>query len=206
MANLFYKPEVREKMQRRRKGLDKVSMTQAAQAVAAQAVLLSEFLKSEKIGAYLSIENELDPMPLMHCAQSLKKKLYLPSISADKDNDANPSPLEFHAYTVGDPLSKGLHGISAPAHRAGLLSEINDLDIILLPLVAFDEQGNRLGRGAGHYDRTLNYIKQHYGRLPLLIGLAYDFQKVSEIVPDKWDVPMNMIITEKAVYYRHVNQ
>lgn len=206
MANLFYKPEIREKMQKRRKELGLVSVTQAAQAVGAQVVLLSEFLQAGQIGCYLSIENELDPMPLMHCAQTLKKKLYLPVISTVPDTSGQSAPLEFHAYTVGDPLQKSLHGTSAPAHRAGLIDDISSLDIIFLPLVAFDAHGNRLGRGAGHYDKTLNYAKQKEGRLPFLIGLAYDFQKVSEIVPDKWDVPMNMIITEKAVYYSHANE
>lgn len=207
MANHFYKPEIREKMQRRRKALDLVSVTQAGQAVAAQAVLLSEFLQARQIGCYLSLENELDPIPLMHCAQTLKKKLYIPVISSDTEAGGKPCSLEFHAYTVGDPLCKSLHGISAPAHKSGLLSEISSLDIIFLPLVAFDERGNRLGRGAGHYDRTLNYVKQKHGRLPFLIGLAYDFQKVAEkIVPDKWDVPMDMIITEKTVYYKNVTE
>ncbi len=204
MANLFYKPEIREKMQKRRKELGLVSVTQAWQAVAAQAVLLSEFLQAEQIGCYLPIENELDPLPLMLSAQTLKKKLYLPVINNVKDGRGQSAPLEFHAYTVGDPLQKSLHGTSAPAHRAGLI-DIGSLDIIFLPLVAFDAQGNRLGRGAGHYDQTLNYAKQKEGHLPFLIGLAYDFQKIPEIVPDKWDVPMNMVITETAVYYRHVN-
>jgi 5-formyltetrahydrofolate cyclo-ligase len=202
MANIFYKPEIRDKMQRRRKELGIVSMTQAAQAVAAQAVLLAEFLEAQHIGCYLSIEGELDPMPLMHSAQTLKKKLYLPviNITAAKAENPAPAPLEFHEYTVGDPLLKGLHGISTPAHRTRLLREVVNLDIIFLPLVAFDDHCNRLGRGAGHYDRTLNFVKEQHKRLPFLIGLAYDFQKIPEIVPDKWDVPLNMVITEKNVY------
>lgn len=201
MANLFYKPEIREKMQRRRKGLGLVHMTQTAQAAAARAVLINEFLSAEHIGCYLSIEGELDPMPLMHCAQTLNKKLYLPVMGAATEKSEKPAILEFHAYTVGDPLLKGLHGISGPAHRSSLMREISSLDLIFLPLVAFDENCNRLGRGAGHYDRTLNQVKEKQGRLPFLIGLAYDFQKIPEIIPDQWDVPLNMVITETSVYY-----
>jgi 5-formyltetrahydrofolate cyclo-ligase len=201
MAKLFYKPEIREKMQRRRKGLGLVPMTQAAQAVAAQTVLINEFLNAEHIGCYLSIEGELDPMPLMNCAQTLNKKLYLPVMSHSTEVMDKPAILEFHAYTVGDPLLKGLHGISGPAHRSSLMREVGSLDLIFLPLVAFDENCNRLGRGAGHYDRTLNHVKEKHGRLPFLIGLAYEFQKIPEIIPDKWDVPLNMVITENTVYY-----
>jgi 5-formyltetrahydrofolate cyclo-ligase len=200
MTKLFYKPEVREKMQRRRKALDLISIAQAAQAVAAQAVMLNEFISARHIGAYLAIENELDPLPILHCAHTLSKSLYLPIIKSSKDSEAEA--LEFHRYTVGDPLLKGVHGISAPAHRLQLPQDVTSLDLILLPLVAFDSSCNRLGRGAGHYDRTLNVVKERSGRLPCLIGLAYEFQKIPEIAADKWDVPMDIVITEKNIYRR----
>lgn len=195
---MFYKPEIRDKMQRRRKELNAVSVTQAAQAVAAQIVLLSEFLDAQNIGIYLAIENELDPLPIMQCAHQLQKKLYLPVINATQPAE----PLGFHAYTVGDPLLKGMHGISAPAHRTEFAYDISKLDIIFLPLVAFDARCNRLGRGAGHYDRTLNHVKKQSKPLPCLIGLAYEFQQIPEIVTDKWDVPMDLVVTEKNIYRR----
>ena len=200
MAKIFYKPEIRSKMQRRRKELGLVSITQAAQAVAAQVVLLKEFLAAQHIGCYLAIEGELDPMPALLCAHTLKKKLYLPIINPASPDGAES--LEFHGYTVGDPLLKGLHGISAPAHSKQLPRDIAELDLIFLPLVAFDERCNRLGRGAGHYDRTLNAVNERNGRLPYLVGLAYEFQKIPEIVTDKWDVPMDIVVTEKNIYYR----
>jgi 5-formyltetrahydrofolate cyclo-ligase len=198
---MFYKPEVRNKMQRRRKELSLVSITQASLAAAAQAVQLPEFLEAQQIGCYLAIEGELDPLPILHCAQTLKKKLYLPVISAT--TDVEQAPLEFHAYTLGDPLQKGIHGISAPVHGSQLAIDLSQLSMILLPLVAFDAHCNRLGRGAGHYDRTLNVFKQH-GRLPILVGLGYEFQKIPEIIPDKWDVPLDIVITEKNLYRRSI--
>ncbi len=197
---MFYKPEIRDKMQRRRKALSLVAIAQAAQAVAAQVVQIREFLHAENIGCYLAIEGELDPMPILHCAHDLKKKLYLPVINPSAATDAEP--LDFHGYTVGDPLMKGMHGISGPAHRTQLTCPVEHLDLILAPLVAFDSHCNRLGRGAGHYDRTLNAVKQRVGRLPYLIGLAYEFQKIPQIVTDKWDVPLDMVITEKDIYRR----
>jgi 5-formyltetrahydrofolate cyclo-ligase len=200
MTKQFYKPEVRSKMQARRRGLDLISIAQAAQAVAAQIVLLDEFLEARNIGSYLPIENELDPLPIMHCAHTLNKNLFLPVINSAAAPEAGP--LEFHGYILGDPLLKGMHGISGPAHRQQLSQETTSLDLIFLPLVAFDQDCNRLGRGAGHYDRTLNFIKERNGHLPIIIGLAYEFQKVPEIVTDKWDVPMNLVVTEKNIYRR----
>lgn len=197
---MFYKPEIRNKMLRRRKELDEVSIAQASQAVAAQVLHIREFLNGQHLGAYLSIEGELDPMPIMNCAQTLKKKNYLPVINLSAE--LNTELLEFHQYTVGDPLLKGAHGISAPAHRTELPRDIEQLDLIFVPLVAFDPHCNRLGRGAGHYDRTLNFIQARSGRLPYLIGLAYEFQKIPQIVTDKWDVPLDMVVTESTIYRR----
>ncbi len=194
---MFYKPEIRDKMQRRRKELTLVSITQAAQAVAAQIVQLKEFLTAEHMGCYLAVEGELDTQPTMQSAHTLKKKLYLPVI---QKSGFEPDFLEFHAYVLGDPLLKGIHGISTPGHRDHFPKTINELDVIFLPLVAFDSHGNRLGRGAGYYDRTLNAARQQYGRLPCLIGLGYEFQKIPEIIPDKWDVPLDIIVTEKDIY------
>ena len=82
MTKLFYKPEVRSKMQTRRRSLGLISIAQAAQTVAAQVVMLDEFLEARNIGAYLAIENELDPLPIMHCAHTLNKNLYLPVINS----------------------------------------------------------------------------------------------------------------------------
>lgn len=196
---MFYKPEVREKMQKRRRELALVPVAQAAQAVAAEVVLLTEFLDARHIGCYLAIDNELDPMPVMYCANTLHKKIYLPVVSSLTETS---SALEFHAYTLGDPLLKGMHGISAPAHRTQLPRDLADLDLIFVPLLAFDEHCNRLGRGAGHYDRALNLAREGRGRLPCLIGLAYEFQKAPQIVTDKWDVPLDIVITEKNIYRR----
>lgn len=187
-------------MERRRRALGVASIAAAAEAVAAQVIQLTEFLNAQHLGCYLAIEGELDPMPLLHCAQTMKKNLYLPIICSPDTLDS--APLEFHAYALDDPLLKGVHGINAPAHRVQLPCEIAQLDLIFLPLVAFDPHCNRLGRGAGHYDRTLNIAKQHNGHLPCLVGLAYEFQKIHEMATDKWDVPLDLIVTEQTLYRR----
>ena len=195
---MFYKPEIRSKMQARRKALDPSAIHQAAALVAAQVIQLPQFLNARHIGCYLAIEGELDPMPIMQCANSLQKQLYLPVINTPAST--NDETLQFFSYALGDPLFKGQHGISAPAHRSALPQDAADLDVMIVPLVAFDSLCNRLGRGAGHYDRTLNGVKQRCGRLPYLIGLAYEFQKIPHIVTDKWDVPMNIVVTEQNSY------
>ncbi|WP_308159728.1 5-formyltetrahydrofolate cyclo-ligase [Coxiella-like endosymbiont of Rhipicephalus sanguineus] len=80
------------------------------------------------------------------------------------------------------------------------LISIADLDLIFLPLVVFDKRGNRLGRGAGYYDRALAPLKDRAFKKPVLVGIAYNFQKINKIPIEKWDVPLNFVITEKTTY------
>jgi 5-formyltetrahydrofolate cyclo-ligase len=76
-----------------------------------------------------------------------------------------------------------------------------ELDLILMPLVGFDDRGNRLGMGGGFYDRSLEFLRhrQHW-RKPHLLGIAYDFQRVNGLTADPWDVPLQGVITDQAVY------
>jgi 5-formyltetrahydrofolate cyclo-ligase len=73
------------------------------------------------------------------------------------------------------------------------------MDLILLPLVAFDEKGNRMGMGGGFYDRSLANIQQQNQRTQL-IGLAHEIQKTDQLVVQSWDIPLHAIATEDRLY------
>ena len=88
---------------------------------------------------------------------------------------------------------------STPQEITNCITHQN-IDIILMPLVAFDTNGNRIGSGAGYYDRTFSFLRDKNRASPYLIGLAFELQKISQIVADPWDVPLNLIVTEKKVY------
>ena len=194
----MFKPEIREKIQLRRRQLSAASIEQASQAVAAQLIQLPEFLDATHIASYLSIDGELDTWPLMQGTAALKKQWYLPMIASDVAK--NTPTLQFHAYRIGDTVIKNRHGIEEPETQSPQMAP-QDLSAILMPLVAFDAQGNRLGRGAGHYDRTLAFINEPSTiQKPILIGLAYEFQKISAMTPDQWDVPLDIVVTEQSVY------
>lgn len=106
--------------------------------------------------------------------------------------------MEFCLYTMGLPLRRNRFGIPEPL---SLLKQqrSSDLDLVLLPLVGFDKRCNRLGMGAGFYDRAL--AKLHC-RGPFCIGVAYDFQRVEELPVDPWDVPLQAVVTERRIYRR----
>ncbi len=195
---MVYKPEIRDKMLRRRKQLEKVSIIQASQAVAAVVVMQKEFLEAKHIAAYIPIQNELDTHSIIHAAESLHKNLYMPAFREKKPEHADA--LAFFPYQLGARLNAS-QGFLQPSQS--VVHEAKDLDLIFIPMVAFDAYCNRLGRGAGHYDRTLAFLNAgHSAKKPFLIGLAYEFQKIPPFKFEKWDVPMDMVITEKSIYTR----
>ena len=85
------------------------------------------------------------------------------------------------------------------------------MDLVLAPLVAFDEQGNRMGMGGGFYDRALQHLKStNTGSLkrrplkPKVIGIAHELQKVANLHSQSWDITLNAIVTEKRLSYFHL--
>jgi len=92
-------------------------------------------------------------------------------------------------------------GIAEPMVSPRYYLRADALDLLLVPLVAFDVNGNRLGMGGGFYDRTLAYLKrrQHWCR-PYLLGIAHDFQRVESLKRADWDIPLQAILTNKSFY------
>lgn len=135
------------------------------------------------IAAYLPLPGEADPTALVAAACAAGYRLALPHVTARDD------PMRFLAWSPGDPLHHGPFGLHQPAQDAPVLIP----DIVLTPLVAFDARLNRLGQGAGYYDRVL-------AALPavLRIGVAWSMQRVDRLPVDPWDVPLHGVITERG--------
>lgn len=192
---MFYKPEVRNKLRQRRADLDKASAKKASEQVAAQVIHLDCFIESKKIACYLSQENELDTMPIIHCALQANKEIYLPVVGARDDKE-----LRFFEYQANETLKTNRYAIQEPDTSSRREINKTEIDLIFVPLVGFDPHGNRLGRGCGYYDYTFAFKLEKKTKKPILIGLAYEFQKISAIEPNKWDVPLDCVITELGSY------
>jgi len=194
----IYKPEIRKKIRNKRRQLKTESIKAASEQVAAQMISLTAFIQSRKIAFYLPEENELDPLPTIHCIakQAQDKMFYLPTITA------NSKLLSFYPYPLGGPLTKNRYGILEPNTENNTPIDSTLLDTILVPVVGFDKHCNRLGRGAGYYDQTFQFKLLMTKKTPCLIGLGYEFQKIPPMIPAKWDVPLDYIVTEETIYRR----
>jgi 5-formyltetrahydrofolate cyclo-ligase len=145
------------------------------------------FQSSQTVAIYSAIDGEINPLPLLK--SNPDKQYYLPVMQKNK--------LLFTHYSLGDRLYKNRFSIFEPE----LIRPISpkDLDLVLVPVVGFSIQGNRLGRGAGFYDRTFSFLTTNKKQNPYLVGIAYEWQKVN-LTAENWDVPMSLVITEQKIY------
>jgi 5-formyltetrahydrofolate cyclo-ligase len=148
-----------------------------------------------RIAIYIAHDAEADPGRVVQFARRLRCELYLPAIV-----DYRQRRMEFRHYVQGVRLRPNRYGIPEP-DRAAAHVAVRQLDLVLLPLVAVDARGTRLGTGAGFYDRCLQHLRAgRRWRRPKLIGVAYEFQRVELLAARAWDVPLDALLTEKALY------
>lgn len=189
-------------MRQQRRALSPSANEACALGLAHQLLSSRIFRLSQKIALYLPNDGEIDPRFLLEPAWQQGKQTYLPVLGMRSMNQLWFLP--FNDQTV---LTPNRFGIPEPVHqRRDRRFKPQQLDLVLMPLVAFDTQGNRLGMGGGFYDRTLAFLQhRHKWRKPRLIGLAYEFQRVDSLPVQQWDVPLDAIATEQQLYITNHN-
>lgn len=151
---------------------------------------MPHFAEHECIGAYLNLEHEFPTGQIIKSLQKSGKTIACPAIT-----DTKKRLMEFRQLTGN--LQKQAFGIMVPA-KSNKKIAANKLDIILLPLLGFDLNGNRLGMGGGYYDQLLSFKNDNSNNTekPILIGIGFEAQLCHEITNDPWDVKLDAIITE----------
>lgn len=149
------------------------------------------------VGGYLGVRGELSLEPTLQWLEPLSE-IYLPVI----DQPESDLPMKFAPWTAATPLRKGRYNIDVPDVANSALVEGMSLNTVLVPLVAFDASGNRMGMGGGYYDRTFSQCSSGILPRPQLIGIAHEFQRVDLVPIEHWDIPMDVIITDQHIYTR----
>ena len=150
-------------------------------------------LKVAKVALYLTNDGELDTAPLIEQLWQHHIEVYLPRL-----HPFSPGNLLFLRYDNDTTLLKNSLGIWEPKLDIRQMLLAHQLDVIVTPLVAFDNAGNRMGMGGGYYDRTL--ANWQLKGTPLPIGYAHDCQLVPKLPSQHWDVPLPIIITPSTSY------
>jgi len=156
------------------------------------------FRYAKRVSFYIAHDGELDLAPLLGIAWSMKKACFLPVLNGPYSNS-----LKFVRYRPGDPMGKNKYAIDEPIAAARHRKDAIQLDLVLTPLVAFDDHCNRIGMGGGYYDRTFAFLKnrRHWLR-PRMVGVAYEFQQTKSIKAKPWDIPLTAIATNQRMINR----
>ena len=142
-------------------------------------------LTKKCIGGYFPVNYEIDDLEIL---KKLKKKKYQISLPVIKKN----FDMDFYSWSFDDPLKINQYGIPEP-----FLKKLIYPDILLVPLVAFDKNLNRLGYGAGYYDRVIDKLSKKKNILK--IGLALSVQKINNVPVTKYDKKLDYIVTDKYI-------
>jgi 5-formyltetrahydrofolate cyclo-ligase len=178
---------IRNKLNQQRASLTSDQVKQMSLRICDNILSSDVFNKSDCIAMYFALFNEVNLSSLLQT----NKNLCLPVVQADK-------AMTFHQYDENTVMSKNKYGILEPQN--GLIIAANDIDLCLMPLVGFNRNGDRQGMGGGYYDRYFADNKTQE-KPTILAGIAYDFQEDDTIQSELWDIPLDMIFTNKEVIY-----
>ena len=186
------KTEIRRAIRAKRRELSDDAQQFAAQTIFEFVSPLPMFEESQHIGVYLANDGEISPHHLVELAWKQGKSCYLPIIDSKGENT-----MKFVHYTPSTEFFMNRYDIPEPAHELEDLQDASILDLVLAPLVGFDELGNRMGMGKGFYDRTFEFVRET--KKPFLMGLAHSCQHVDFLEPAVWDIPLNGLATEEQL-------
>ena len=146
-------------------------------------ILQKNKVSGKIIGGYYPYNYEIDILQILEKFEKKKFKITLPKIKKN-------SQMDFFQWSINDPLAINKFGIPEP-----ISERIKYPDVLLVPLLAFDKNFNRIGYGGGFYDRYITKIRKR--KKVLTIGFAYSFQKVKKIPTDNYDIKLDFIIINK---------
>jgi 5-formyltetrahydrofolate cyclo-ligase len=179
------KKALRLQMSEKLKSFDPARRASQSAAIQQKALTDPLFKKAQSVLLYASMPLEVQTQGLIEEAIKLKKRVLLPAV-----DQASGTMFPF-AVTGTEELVKGAFGIYEPPTSGVLPHAAEEIDLVIAPGLAFDDAGNRLGRGLGYYDRFLSSV----GPKTVKWGLAFDFQMVEEVpVVEGWDIPLNRVI------------
>ncbi|MBH3426935.1 5-formyltetrahydrofolate cyclo-ligase [Pseudomonas alkylphenolica] len=190
------RPQLRRLLRDARRALSPAQQRQAARGLYRQLAQHPLFRRARHIALYLPNDCEIDPRLLLREAQRRGKRTYLPVLHAWPK-----TKMAFQRIEHGEKLRPNRFRIAEPHISLARQRPVWALDLILLPLVGFDETGGRLGMGGGFYDRSLAYqARRKAWKKPLLLGLAHECQKVEKLAQASWDVPLQGTVSDRAWY------
>ena len=182
------KAKLRKRGLHARRNLNDQTRVNASQVIAEHIVHSHEFMACKTIACYLPSCDEVDPSYIIERAWRANKRIFSPVV-------ADRYGMFFRQLLPDTQLEKSRFDLWEPV--SGPRIRANQIDVVITPVVAFDDQQNRIGMGGGYFDRCFSFLRhrQHWLH-PKLIGVAFDCQKVEKIPANPWDIRLYSVITE----------
>lgn len=177
------KQELRERLRGVRRVLPKEACAARSQAICARLDALPELARAAVVVGYAAYRNEADPRAALASAERAGKRVGLVRIDDDGE-------LSLRRYASGDPLEDNAYGIAEPLASAPRI-DAGEVELIIVPALAVDERGHRIGYGRGYYDRLLPKLARAFK-----VAIAYDFQLLAETPDTHNDVRVDCVITD----------
>ena len=185
------KKTLRENFLKQRESLSWLEVQGKSHEATQRLLLLPEYKKAETILIYLAFKKELDTSAFIQTAWQQKKRIVVPVCQPLERKLLLSQLLSFNE------LTPGTWGILEPKAEFLRPVPVQQIDLLIIPGLAFDSQGYRLGYGGGYFDRFLPTIRQGCTK----VGLAYDFQLLAELPREPHDTAIDIIVTESRTYY-----
>lgn len=183
------KDKLRKELLAKRKKISTQTQLEKSKALANHFKNNPFFTTSQDLAFYWPSGGEISPLPLIEIALKENKNCYLPSLDKREKRC-----LCFTLFSSEDDLIASKLGILEPVVNYNNLKPPKSLDLVIAPLVAFDKNCYRLGRGGGYYDKT--FAGENLTPITNIIGFAYDMQEISKVPTDPWDLQLTGIATE----------
>ena len=182
--------QLRRELRAKRRALPDPIRAHADRAIQTHIRSLAAFRRARRVALFMPFDGEPSLAQLVELARRQRKRLYVPVLRG--------MTMTFAELEPDATLAPNFFGILEP--KLGRKIDARRLDLVLTPLVGFDDHGVRLGVGRGYYDRCFRFLRHrsHWLR-PKLLGVAYELQRVPPLVPSSWDVPLWAVATERGV-------
>jgi 5-formyltetrahydrofolate cyclo-ligase len=189
------KKKLRNLIRHQRRSLNKAQQQKASKNLIKQIKKSKLLLRHQHITLYLGNDGELNPEILINLLWKYKKQAYLPVI-----HPLLKTRLCFCLVQPNTRFIKNKYGILEPIYKHTKSLQKQHLSLVLMPLVAFDKRGNRMGMGGGFYDRSFAYKAKKRSSKPKLIGIAHAFQEQKSLPIEKWDIPLDGVLTDQNFF------
>jgi 5-formyltetrahydrofolate cyclo-ligase len=188
------KRAVRQSMAERRNQFPEAERIRLASQATLRLLTLDELREAKVVAGFIAMRSEIDTESVLAALRQRGMEIVLPKIDAE----GQVPRLRFHRFKHRSDLTLGSFGLLEPGPDTKEVS-VHDIHLFIVPGLAFDRHGMRVGYGGGYYDECMTTVRAHPKPVAIFAGFAFDFQLLESCPTEEWDVPLDYVITDARI-------